>query len=43
MTQINTQAQQTLDSLLEKLGAKKLSDSGEKKYKTSLGRKTFSS
>jgi len=41
MTQINTQAQQTLDSLLEKLGAKKLSDSGEKKYKTSLGQEDF--
>ncbi len=41
MTQISTQAQQTLDSLLEKLGAKKLADSSEKKYKTSLGQEDF--
>jgi flagellar basal-body rod modification protein FlgD len=41
MTEINAQSQQTLDSLLTKLGAKKLDTSGAKTYKTTLGQEDF--
>ena len=40
MTEINASSQQTLDSLLTKLGAKKLSD-GTKTPKTTLGQEDF--
>jgi len=41
MTEINAQSQQTLDSLLTKLGAKKLDNSGAKTYKSTLGQEDF--
>ena len=41
MTEINAQSQQTLDSLLTKLGAKKLDTSGTKSYKSTLGQEYF--
>lgn len=41
MTEISAQSQQTLDSLLTKLGAKKLDTSGAKTYKSTLGQEDF--
>jgi len=41
MTEISAQSQQTLDSLLTKLGAKKLDTSGAKTYNSTLGQEDF--
>ena len=41
MTDINTQSQQTLDSLLTKLGAKKVDTSATPAKKTALGQEDF--
>lgn len=41
MTEISASSQQTLDSLLAKLGAKKLTDANSKTHKTQLGQEDF--